>query len=285
MPSPASPVSYVKGTVVSPDGTTIGYRQMGTGPGVILVHGGMKSSQDFMKLAALLATTFTVYVPDRRGRGLSGPHGEPFSVQREVEDLQALVATTRARYVFGLSSGALVVLRASLATPAIERVAVYEPPLSIDGSAPTGWVPRYARQLAEGKLASAVVTAMHGIGTEPLFSRFPRLMLVPFMALILRFQRAHGDDVTIRALVPTQRFDMQVVAEMSDTLGEYASLQTPVLLLGGSKSPAFLHTALERLRATLPQAEQITFPGLGHDGPEDDGRPDLVANELRRFFS
>ena len=89
--------SYVKGTAVSGDGTPIGFRQMGSGPGVILIHGGMKSSQDFMKLALALSTAFTVYVPDRRGRGLSGPHGDRFSVQREVEDLQALVDLTRAR--------------------------------------------------------------------------------------------------------------------------------------------------------------------------------------------
>ena len=110
-----SMTSYVKGEVVSRDGTPIGFRQMrsgssprpGPGPGVILIHGGMKSAQDFMKLGAALSTSFTVYIPDRRGRGLSGPHGDRFSVQREVEDLQALVDLTRARYIFGYSSGAL----------------------------------------------------------------------------------------------------------------------------------------------------------------------------------
>lgn len=284
MPMSVSPVSYVKGTVTSRDGTTIGYRQLGTGPGVILVHGGMKSSQDFMKMSAALSTSYTVFVPDRRGRGLSGPHGERFSVQREVEDIQALVAKTQARYVFGLSSGALGVLRSLLTTPAIEKAALYEPPLSIDGSAPTDWVPRYDREIADGRLASAVITAMKGIGTESLFSTLPRVVLLPFMALLLRVQRAHGDDVTIRALIPTQHFDMQVVAEMNNTLGQYASLQTPVLLLGGTKSPAFLWTALEGLRNVLPHARLVRLSGLGHDGPEDDGHPDLVANELRRFF-
>ncbi|MEU1641010.1 alpha/beta hydrolase, partial [Nonomuraea sp. NPDC005701] len=58
--------------VRSADGTTIGYRRSGRGPGLILVHGGMQASQHFTKLAAALSTEFTVYVPDRRGRGLSG---------------------------------------------------------------------------------------------------------------------------------------------------------------------------------------------------------------------
>jgi pimeloyl-ACP methyl ester carboxylesterase len=65
-------------------------------PGVILVHGGMKVSHSFGKLAAALSSFFTVYLPDRRGRGLSGPHGDRFGVMREVEDMQAIVAKTEA---------------------------------------------------------------------------------------------------------------------------------------------------------------------------------------------
>ena len=98
--------SYAKGFVVSKDGTTIGYRQFGKGTGVILVHGGMKTSQDFMKLAVALSDSFTVYAVDRRGRGLSGTHGDEFSVDKEVDDMQALIAETGARSIFGLSAGA-----------------------------------------------------------------------------------------------------------------------------------------------------------------------------------
>jgi pimeloyl-ACP methyl ester carboxylesterase len=74
---------FLKETVRSADGTTIGYRQLGRGAGVILLHGGMKTSQDFMTLAAALSDAFTVYVVDRRGRGLSGPIGDGFSVDKE----------------------------------------------------------------------------------------------------------------------------------------------------------------------------------------------------------
>jgi pimeloyl-ACP methyl ester carboxylesterase len=285
MMNAAPSASYVKNAVVSRDGTTIGYRQLGTARrGVILVHGGMKASQDLMKLAVALSTTFTVYLPDRRGRGLSGPHGDRFSVRCEVEDIQAIIAKTEASYIFGLSSGALVALRATLTTPAIKKAALYEPPLSINGSAPTDWVPRYDREMAAGHLASAVITAMKGLGTEPLLSKLPRFVLVPFMALVLRFQNAKGDDVELRALIPTQHFDMQVVQEMSDTLQEYSSLQTPVLLLGGTKGPTYLQGALDGLCDVLPHATRVTLPGLGHDGPEDDGRPQIVVNELRHFF-
>ncbi len=80
---------YTRGSVTSKDGTTIGYRQMGSGPGIIIMHGGISSSQYYMKFGAALSDEFTVYIPDRRGRGLSGPFGDNYGLPREVEDLEA----------------------------------------------------------------------------------------------------------------------------------------------------------------------------------------------------
>ncbi|MEV4398168.1 alpha/beta hydrolase [Nonomuraea sp. NPDC049607] len=273
--------------VLSADGTTIGYRRRGRGPGLILVHGAMQASQHFTKLAAALSTDFTVYVPDRRGRGLSGPHGADFSVMREVEDLQALVTATGASQIFGLSSGALVVLRTALTTPALDRLALYEPPLSIDGSAPMDWVPRYDHEVAAGKSASALVTALKGLDAEPsLFSRIPRFALVPLLAIGARLQGdGPADEVPVKALIPTQHYDMQVVREMADTITDYATLDARVLLLGGTKSADYLRLALRKLSETLPRARHIDLPGIGHSGPEDDGSPLVVAQALRDFFS
>src|SRR3954452_12134546 len=91
-----SPV-YTTGTVISADGTTIGYRQLGRGPGLVLVHGAMQASQNFMKLARELADAFTIYVLDRRGRGLSGPYRHPHTIERDCEDLDAVFSKTGAR--------------------------------------------------------------------------------------------------------------------------------------------------------------------------------------------
>ncbi|MFI6920600.1 alpha/beta fold hydrolase [Nonomuraea spiralis] len=272
--------------VLSADGTTIGYRRRGRGPGLILVHGGMQASQHFAKLAAALSTDFTVYVPDRRGRGLSGPHGADFGVMREVEDIQALVTATGASQIFGLSTGALVVLRTALSTPALDRIALYEPPLSIDGSAPMDWVPRYDHEVAMGKSASALVTALKGLDAEPsLFSRIPRFALVPLLAIGARLQGAGpADEVPVKALIPTQHFDMQVVREMADTVMDYAALDARVLLLGGTKSADYLRLALRKLSEVLPHARSVDLPGIGHSGPEDDGAPLVVAEALREFF-
>src|SRR5262245_37313698 len=119
--SPQKP--YSTASVVSSDGTTIGYRRLGHGPGVILVHGSMMGAQNFMKLAAALAGDCTVYIPDRRGRGLSGPHGD-YSLEREADDIRALVKHSAASSIFGLSSGAIVTLKAALSEPTLRNVAL-----------------------------------------------------------------------------------------------------------------------------------------------------------------
>lgn len=126
--------SYTTSSVTSRDGTKIGYRQMGSGPGIILMHGGANASQHLMKLGAALSDAFTVYIPDRRGRGLSGPFGEDYSIQREVEDLDALLNKTGTHYLFGASTGALIILQSTIILPGIHKIACYEPLLYINKS-------------------------------------------------------------------------------------------------------------------------------------------------------
>ncbi|RZU16025.1 pimeloyl-ACP methyl ester carboxylesterase [Kribbella rubisoli] len=277
---------YRKGSVVSADGTTIGFRQFGSGPGVVLLHGSMLAAQDFMKLAEALADDFTVTVPDRRGRGLSGAHGADYGIEREVEDLQALLKETGASRVFGLSSGALIGLRTARVTPAIEKLALYEPPLSIHDSVPVEWLPRYRRELADGKVAAALVSVLKGLEADRVFRTVPRFILVPPMNLALRFQRkAVGDNVPIPDLVPTMSADMQLVGQLADTIDDYATIDADVLLLGGSRSPAYFERSLEALTGVLPRSKRITIPKLDHSGPTDDGGPAEVAQSLRAFFA
>jgi pimeloyl-ACP methyl ester carboxylesterase len=92
-------------------------------------------------------------------------------------------------------------------------------------------------------------------------------------------------DVPIAELVPTQHFDIGLMREVADTVGDYASLESEVLLLGGTKGPTFLKVALDALAATLPHAQRVTLTGLDHSGPDDDGDPERVAETLRDFFS
>jgi pimeloyl-ACP methyl ester carboxylesterase len=276
---------YLKKAARSADGTAIGYRQYGSGPGLILVHGAMQAAQHLAALAATLADEFLVVVPDRRGRGSSQPDGTGSGLRHEVEDLQALIAATGARFLFGHSSGALIVLRAALVTPAVERAALYEPPLSVRGSSPSAWLPRFHREIAAGKNTAAAVTALKGARLDPVTARLPRWLLIPIAAAGMRDRHTAADDVPTADLVPTMRFDVQIAREMADTTAEYAAIRARVLLLGGSRSPAYLGTALRELADVIPHRQVLTLPGLSHTGPRNDGRPAVVARVLRDFFT
>jgi pimeloyl-ACP methyl ester carboxylesterase len=317
------PGTYLSGEVTSPDGTRIGYRRYGTvGHGVVLVHGGGQAAQNLHLLATALTDQFTVYVPDRRGRGRSGPPGDHYGLAAEGDDLAALVRHAGAVHLFGLSSGGIVVLAAARSMPGLRSVAVYEPPLSINHSTPLGWLPRYERELARGDLAAAAVTAMRGTRTASLPVRLaPRPVLTaalnaamrprrdtvagpgpgrpsPRRAAIARVllwplrqaARTRGtghpgpDGVALRALVPTMRYDAQLVVESEGTLDDYATLVTPVLLLGGSRSASYLSRSLDALQQVLPNATRVELPGVGHTAPDNTGDPLRVADQLRGFF-
>jgi pimeloyl-ACP methyl ester carboxylesterase len=275
------------GSVFSKDGTSIGYRQLGSGPGLILVHGGMMASQNFMKLAGALSGEFTVYVPDRRGRGLSGPHGNGYSLARECEDMQALVDQTGAQNIFGLSSGAIVVLQSALRLPgSLRRVALYEPPLLLNDPTPIAWVPRFDAEIAKGKLAAAMLTVMKGTGDASWLTVLPRFVLVPLLERAIEGQAHRGwdDEVPLKTLIPTMHFDAQLVRETKGQLESFRALQAEVLLLGGNQSRRFLKAALDALSVTLPHVKRVEFPDVGHLAADNGGQPERVAKELQRFF-
>lgn len=279
------------GSVISKDGTTIGYRQLGCGPGIVLVQGTMGTAQNFMQLAEALADTFTVYLPDRRSRGISGPGSNEYGIQKEVEDLDALLTKTGVHNVFGLSSGAMIALQAARTLPAIHKLAIFEPPFFLNGSLPTALVARYEREMAEGKTAAALITGMKaGQMGPPIMNVMPRWLLEQLTNGMMKSEekKGSGDYVPMRALASTLHNDFQLVTEMSDTLESFGAIRAEVLLLGGSKSPAYLKHAVDALAKVLPHATRIEFSGLGHGAAwntDRGGKPKRVAQELRRFFA
>jgi pimeloyl-ACP methyl ester carboxylesterase len=124
--------AYLQDSVTSRDGTRIGYRRYGRGPGIILVQGAMGTAHNFHQLESSLANKFAVIVPDRQGRGLS-PHqfGPDHCLQRELEDLDSLFGQTGAEFLFGLSSGGVIALEASRHLTSIRKMTLYEPPLPV----------------------------------------------------------------------------------------------------------------------------------------------------------
>src|SRR5918992_2034410 len=117
--------------VTSKDGTSIAYDREGSGPAVILVGGAFVDRSENASLATELARLFTVYNYDRRGRGESGDT-LPYAVEREIEDIEALVAEAGgSAHLYGVSSGGALVLEAAAAGSPVDRIGVYEVPYLI----------------------------------------------------------------------------------------------------------------------------------------------------------
>jgi pimeloyl-ACP methyl ester carboxylesterase len=278
------------GRVRSTDGTTIGYRRLGSGPGLVLVHGTMSSGYNHLQLAETLAEEHTVYLPDRRGRGLSGAHGEEHGMRQEVEDLAAILAESGARSVFGVSSGGLICLQLALTHGAIDRVALFEPPLLRDATWAVRAIRRLESEFARGDMAAALVTGMQAARMGPPILRLmPRRLLEVLTGRYLASQDRDGagEYEPMRRLAPTLRHDFAIVAEMAGTAERFRALRPEVLLMGGSRSPSYLEDALSDLARTLPRATSVELPGLDHAATwnaDVGGRPLAIAPELRRFF-
>jgi pimeloyl-ACP methyl ester carboxylesterase len=289
----AKAVPYTTDFVASKDGTAIGYRQLGHGPGLVMLHGAMESAQSHMQLARSLAEAFTVYLPERRGHNLGIPFVKDYGMRKEVDDLEALLTKTGSHNVFGVSVGGLICLEAALRLPAVHKAAVYEPAFIVNGLASTAFLPRYDREITQGRIAAALITGMQGAQLgPPIFKIMPRWLLETLTNLSIKSEdrQAKPGDITMRMLAPTLHYDFQLVAEMAEKPQRFKVVPARVLLLGGGNSPAWLKAALDVLERVLPHVERVEFPGLDHGGSSDPsatnraGKPELVAQELRRFF-
>jgi pimeloyl-ACP methyl ester carboxylesterase len=283
------------GSVVSRDGTRIGYLRVGRGPAVVLLHGSNESARSHTRLALALADAFTVYMPDRRGRGLSGPHRPDHSIRTEVEDLQAVLTGSGAQRVFGVSVSALIALEAARTQPAIRQIAAYEPALLMDTTRYTGWVRRFDQEMAQGKVAAAEITCMYGLDlAPPAFKLMGRRLAEALTnrAMNNEDKKAPSDTVTMRQLAPTLRWEGVLLAETAGTVGSFAEVPAEVLLLGGDmKRPAFIRPAFDAFAHTLPHNRRVVFPGLDHGGSANvgptnrRGKPEIVAPAIRSFFA
>lgn len=287
---------------VSRDGTTIGHLRVGGPglPGLVLLHGAMEWSRSHLELAQALGDRFTVHLPDRRGRGTSGPFTLPYRVEQDVEDMAAVLAATGARAVMGVSSGSVVWLHTMLAAGsaelefAIDRAVLFEPPLLREVERASALLARVERELGDGDVDAALVTGMLGAEMGPAaIRRLPRGLLrrlTGFGADHEQRQQAKRPAegyVTVRQLAPTLRQDFGLVAATSNHLDRFEQVSTPVLLLGGAKSPVYLRQALDDLERVLPNRRRVELAGVGHEATgnaDRRGRPQVVADVVRSFL-
>jgi pimeloyl-ACP methyl ester carboxylesterase len=281
----AKKVEYQRKSVTSTDGTTIGYRELGAGPGVILMHGGALASQHYMKLGSALADRFTVYLPDRRGRGMSGPYGPDYCIAREDEDLRAV------------ADGGLFALHASMTIPALRKVAVFEPVIFVDQPGLADFVrliDRGSQRIEQGDIPGA----MAGLATDAqdyrgesvsapyrvagwLMSRRPVCQAI----LWADARRVRGDDVALADLIRAWKPELDLVKATAGTLDDYRKVTAEVLLICGTQAPPLFTGTQDALESVLPHSRRIALAGLNHGAPQDQGgRPDLIAEQLRSFF-
>ncbi len=244
-------------TTTSADGTRIAYTRAGSGPALVLVDGAMcyRGSSPNDGLAKELAAHFTVYTYDRRGRGESGDTG-PYEVQREVEDLAAVVKEAGGEaFLFGISSGVALVLDAAphLAVP---KLALYEPPFIVDGTrrpVPPDYVTRLDQALQEGKRGKAVKLFMtEGVGLSGVMVATMRIM--PFWAKLKRV--AHTIPYDTALVIDHQAGEPLPAA--------WPEVKVPALVIDGGRSPDWMRNGVASLAKVLPSAEYRTLPGQTH---------------------
>jgi pimeloyl-ACP methyl ester carboxylesterase len=292
--------AYEKLIVTSKDGTAIGIRKLGRGPGVVLQHGGALASQHYMRLATALADGFTVYLPDRRGRGMSGPYGPNYCIEREDEDLEAVIAATGATHVFGAADGGLFALHGSMSVPAIRKIALFEPVLFVgqpDLDEFKATISRGQRLVDSGDIAGAMASlASDAADSDPRAKEVAaplrllgKIMTRPTICRALLWadaKRVKGDDAALRDLIVAWKEELNVVKSTEGTLDDFRSVTADVLLLVGTNAPTLFIGTVDALQTVLPRATRVDLPGLNHGGAQDQGgQPNVIAAQLRRFFA
>ncbi len=287
------------GTVTSADGTTIGYRRLGQGPSLVLLHGGVNASHHMLRLGRALADAFTVYLADRRGRGMSGPYGTEYSIAREDEDLAAVVQDTGAEYVFGPANGALFALHGAIALESVRAVAAYEPLLLWGGphdDAVRHLFTTMQQLVRSGRLGQAVAFSSRMMmdrqvdrGQSPpcagaaigLLTSRGGLGLVNFL---LRSQRSTAQHVAWRELLAGLPEEFQPVLDTEGTLDEYRNLRAHALLVYGLDTDPMFVGSIQALHAAIPYSTVLGLPGLNHDSAQTYGKPEIIAAALRLHF-
>ena len=248
-------------TVTSADGTTIAYDKAGEGPTVILVAGAFsfRKYPKQVQIADLLANEgFTTINYDRRGRGDSGDTA-PYAVEREIEDIAALIdANGGSVYVWGLSSGAALSLRAAAAGLNIKKLAIYQPPFIVDEEGhvpPPDLAERLDEMIANDRRSEAVKFFMTKAFGAPAF-------FINIMRLTPVWKR-------LKAVAHTLPYDYALVNGAVDgkplPAEPWGQVTIPTLVMAGAKAPALAKKGSQAIHDLLPDSQHQLLEGQGID--------------------
>ncbi|WP_128437441.1 alpha/beta fold hydrolase [Streptomyces cyaneus] len=251
----------------SADGTSIAYEISGEGPPVILISGAMSTGGTVAPLAVPLSEHFRVVVYDRRGRGESGDTA-PYAVEREVEDLAALIeAVGGEAALYGTSSGGALALEAAASGLPVRQVAVYEVPFAVyEGGAKerAQYTERLTEALAEGRRGDAVELFLRLAGMAEQMIQGARQSPMWRGMETIASSLAYDNAVMGDGLVPRDRL---------------ASITVPVLAVAGSASPAWMQEAARAVAEIVPGGSHRSLPGQTHMV-----EPEVLGPVLVEFF-
>jgi pimeloyl-ACP methyl ester carboxylesterase len=258
--------------VLSKDGTAIAFDRSGQGPLVILVGGAFQYraiDPRTTQLATLLAEQFTVFHYDRRGRGDSSDT-QPYAVEREVEDLEALINEAGgSAFVFGMSSGGALALDAAARGFAITKLAVYELPFNSGDQQARAAAQHYSRELREllnqGRQGDAAALAMTTWGAPA--EAVAGMRQTPIWPLF-------------EVVAPTLAYDDAIMGDGTVPIERLAAIAVPTLVMAGAASPAFMLDTAQAVARALPNAQLRTLEGQTHDVA-----PEVLAPMLVEFFT
>jgi pimeloyl-ACP methyl ester carboxylesterase len=258
----------------SADGTAIAFDRRGHGSPLILVGGAFNDRNTPAELAERLAESFTVYTYDRRGRGDSG-FTEPYAVEREIEDLEAVIeAAGGSAHLFGHSSGGALALETTARGVSVTRLAMYEAPYIVDDSRPPlpdDYIQHLEELTAAGKRREIVgyfMTAAIGM---------PKEMVEPMIdspAVEGMTPLAHTVSYDGRVMLRGSMYGQPLPSEWRD------SVTVPTLVMDGGNSPAWLHNTCHALVGLLPDVSYRTLEGQDHAAT-----PEALAPVLEEFLS
>jgi pimeloyl-ACP methyl ester carboxylesterase len=255
-------------SVASVDGTTIDYDIAGSGPVIVFVAGVFNLRDTLAPLAAVLKADHTVLTYDRRGRGESGDTA-PYSIEREVEDLQALIELAGgSASVFGFSSGAILALKAVADGVAVKRLYLYEPPFRFDENqpAPPADLPAHLQGLLDGGDPGAVVATF-------------QVESVGLPEEVVNDIRRSAMWSQLEAMAQSVVYDAIITTDLQRPTAAMTAVSTPTLVLQGDPTWPLLAAAAAGIAGRLPNATHRMLPVKAVHGIDPGG----TAAAIREF--
>jgi pimeloyl-ACP methyl ester carboxylesterase len=265
--------------IQTPDGAVLAVHSVGAGPGIVVVHGGGVTIASYRRFATRLADHgFAVHLYNRRGRADAPPRADPYAVEQEVDDLAVVLESTGARNVIGHSGGGLISIRAALRLP-VDRLALYDAAVSINGGFPVGWLDAAREAVRAGDTARALAITGAGINVQSPASKLPLGVRTAICRLFMRTPIGR----TMGELLPTTLDEADQTRLHDGPASQFAGITAEVLLACGADGPPYYVALNDALVAALPRARAIQIPRGGHDAINR--APARLIDPVAEFFA